>query len=571
MGNKYTEFQRLKKRQKAKVDSGRKGGITRGLQVTAERIERLRLEEEAERLRVEEEARLEREQLIEEHKNLSHAEQVQLLRIQGERDLYIFATQVCEFGHNPDIKGPRITEDQKELLDWLQSGHDDWLSIVLCPRDTLKSTCLQAYVLWRLVKNPNLRVLLYGEVHEQAKKRLSVIKRVIETGEMFNLCYGNLKGNIWNEDMITLNTRKHASIREANIETAGLDVVVNARHFDLVVPDDLHSERNTKTKEQIDDVRIKVELLQPLLTSGGKMIMAGVFWSDTDIHTEMMGNPDARVYLRDVLNDDGSSRYPHQLPLEELDKKKNFMRSDLFHCHYRMNPVPKDSARFKREYFIEIDRVQVKNLRIYILIDPAGDPTSETASKRDSDYFGMTVAGITSSGDIVCLDFFRERMSPTEAIEQAITFMLRYKPYVIGIEKTGIGNMGFYLKEELRKRGMFAAVIDLQPRGRSKFQRVMELEPYARTRRIFIVKDAMMKEEFYAEIVRFPKAKHDDICDSFAYVLDLITDYGKSVEDDNPDEIAHNLRELNPISQSYWHDFHKAEKKDNKNWIEDFI
>jgi len=131
--------------------------------------------------------------------------------------------------------------------------------------------------------------------------------------------------------------------------------------------------------------------------------------------------------------------------------------------------------------------------------------------------------------------------------------------------------MGFYLKEELRKRGMFAAVIDLQPRGRSKFQRVMELEPYARTRRIFIVKDAMMKEEFYAEIVRFPKAKHDDICDSFAYVLDLITDYGKSVEDDNPDEIAHNLRELNPISQSYWHDFHKAEKKDNKNWIEDFI
>lgn len=493
------------------------------------------------------------------HPPVTNERLVRLMADRGVSDLPYFAMTICGFSHNPDPEGPRMTEDQGELLAWLSAIEEHGLDtfLVLCPRDTLKSTCLQAYVLWRIVRNPNIRILLYGEVHEQAQKRLAVIKRVLETGRFFKLCYGDMRSPQWNEDMVTVATRTNRALRESTIETAGLDVVVNSRHFDLIIPDDLHSEKNTKTRDQIDGVKEKVALLQPLLSKGGKMLVAGVFWNDGDVHVQMSEDQAIERFIRSAFVDDEKKvpRYPHQLPLEVLAKKESRMPSDLFACHYLMDPVPKANAKFKLEYFIEIPRAAVPRTRNYLLIDPAGDPTSGSIEKRDSDYFGFVNWGVTEASDMVGLDFFRAKLDPTEAIEQAIAFILRYKPLLVGVETTGIGNMKFYLKEKIRELGLFAVVIDLLPGGRSKYDRIMQLEPMARTRRVFIVEDAQGKRDFYDEAIRFPKAKHDDLIDPSAYMIDILRDYGcipMDAGDDEPDQVPANLRELNPASQRHW-------------------
>lgn len=507
------------------------------------------------------------------------------LRIKGEESFFFFLSEICEFGYNPDPNGPRITSDQKELCDWLQKTYEDkesnFLNMVLAPRDTLKSTVLQGFALWLIIKNPDVRILFYGEVHEQAQKRLAVLKRVITSCRTFKFCYGNLDGSAkglpWNENLMVTSNRKNTSIREATVETAGLDVVVNSRHFDWVFPDDLHSERNTKSRDQIENVREKVQLLMPLLTKGGKMVFAGVFWNDSDFHTRLIEEHSPNLFRRGAYLDEAETipRYPVALPLEELKKKRKFMTGDQFSCHYLLDPVSKESQKFKKEYFNEIADADFNSLRTFLLIDPAGDPTSEKSEKKDSDYVGMVVVGVNSLFDICVRNMFMGRVNPTEAIEVALAYMLKYNPYVIGIERAGMGNMKHYLEEELRKRGRFAVVEDMLPKGRSKYQRILELEPLARRRKIFIATESRHKDDFYDQITKITtgiKAKHDDLVDPLAYILDVLKMYGVGVVDDESENfIPVELRNLDPISKDYWMSVNKAkEKKNTTKWVNEF-
>ena len=509
---------------------------------------------------------------------------LEALSVQGREDFYFFAKEICEFGLNPDPNGPRITEDQKELCVWLQEFYKNqdpnkWLAMILTPRDTLKSTVLQAFVLWLIVKNPDVRILLYGEVHEQAQKRLAVIKRVLQTCETFRDIYGNLDGSKrglpWNENLFVSGNRKNTAIREGTVETAGLDVVVNSRHFDWIFPDDLHSEKNTKSKDQIEAVKEKVQLLMPLKSKGGKICVAGVFWNDADVHTWIKDDLKPVLFHKQAYTDAEHTKtaYPHALPLVELDIRKKTMRQDLFSCHYLLDPVAADAFKFQREYFNIIPKSSFRVLRSYLIIDQAGDPTSETVERRDSDNTGMVLWGLNEHQDMILLDGFMGKVSPTEGIEEAIHLIMRYKPYVIGVERAGIGNMAFYIKEELRKKGFFAIVADCKPQGRSKVQRVMSLEPYARRRKMFIADECPIKEAFIEEAIRFPKAKHDDIIDPTAYILDLMKEYGtvdKDFIDDEDEKIPVDLMKLNPTSQDHWYAMRKSQEH-SKNMMEEFV
>lgn len=511
------------------------------------------------------------------------------MRTRGDEDLYFFIKEICEFGYNPDPKGPRITEDQKELCDFLQDLYNgvipkdvsEWIHMVLAPRDTLKSTVLQGFALWIIVKNPDVRILFYGEVHEQAQKRVAVLKRTITNCKTFKMCYGDLDGSAkglpWNENLMVTANRKNMAVREATIETAGLDVVVNSRHFDWIFPDDLHSERNTRTRDQIDGVQEKVQLLVPLLTKGGHLVFAGVFWNDSDFHTKLLEEYNPHLFRRSAYADTAHtiSKYPFALPIPELKKKMAIMTGDQFSCHYLLEPVSKTSQKFRKEYFMIVPDKNFNSVRTFLLIDPAGDPTSEQAEKRDSDFWGMVVVGVNGEFDLLIRDMFMERVDPTSAIEIAISFILRYNPYVIGIERTGLGNMHHYLQEELRKRGRFAVLEDMKPAGRSKYSRVVELEPLARRRKIFIAEEARHREDFFDQITKVTngiKAKHDDLIDPLAYITDMLKLYGVGMIDPGNDNfVPVELRNLDPVSRDYWMaQRNKAKSKESMTWVNEW-
>jgi len=537
--------------------------------------------------------------------SLSDEDLVKALRIKGEADFFTFASQICEFGLNPNPDGPHITEDQRELCDFLQAIYennfpkirqlvfksldpkvrvekgiekpedikiDEIDSLILCPRGTLKSTVLQAFALWIACKNPDTRILFYGEVHEQAQKRLAVLKQVITSCRTFRLCYGNLDGSSkklpWNENIAVLASRKNMAIREATFETAGLDVVVNSRHFDWIFPDDLHSEKNTGGKDQIEGVAEKVRLLTPLLDEGSKMVFAGVFWNDSDFHTQLVDNGKCNVFKRSAFSDEAEtvSAYPNTFSVKTLKAKAGKMSDSEFSCHYKLSPISGKTQVFPKERFGIIKRAEFNSLRNVLIIDPAGDPTAMNMEKRDSDYYGMAVWQMNGEQDFCFADGFNEICSPTEAIEYAIALIIRYKPFVIAIERAGMGNMKHYLQEEIRKRGIFAITTDLLPNGRSKLQRVIGWEPQVRRRKVFVAEENPVKNDFFDQITRVSvggiKAKRDELIDTFGYLMDVVRDFGTPQQQQvDEDAIPPEYANLNPSSQRHWMAVRKQDRE----------
>lgn len=513
------------------------------------------------------------------------AELLEAVRQKALHDLYFFAHTVCELGHNPNPKGPRVTDDQRELCAFMQAEAEapsKRIRAIFMPRGTLKTTILEAYVLWRLVKDPNYRILLYGEVHQQAQARMARIKRIITDCATFRRVFGDLdgskKGLPWNENVMTVGTREGGAVREGSIETAGLDVTVNARHFDEIIADDIESENNTKTKKAIEGIVEKIQLLIPLADQGATLTFIGTFWSDADAYVWLLDTQAQHVaeFRRSIYREDGvTPRFPNVLPQDEIDFRRSMLRKDIFACQYLLDPVPREDAIFKEEYFTRLPRAAIPDgTRYYILVDQAGDPTADQEQKRDSDYTGMVVWGVTPNQDLILMDVFRGRVNPTEAVEQLLVLYYRHRPKIIGIEKAGVGNLGFFVREALRRDGEFPLVEDVAPKGRSKYQRVMELEPLARRRKIYFCESAQATDVFVDEATRFPKAKHDDVIDAAAYIMDLLVLHGTPADPGTGDPILPRLVGLSETSKNYWYAHHKAQDKkaqEGRVWAREFV
>jgi hypothetical protein len=213
-------------------------------------------------------------------------------------------------------------------------------------------------------------------------------------------------------------------------------------------------------------------------------------------------------------------------------------------------------------------------LRNVLVIDPAGDPTSENSERRDSDFYGMEVWGMNGSQDFLLTDGFNEKCSPTEAVEFALTLIIRHKPFIVAIERAAMANMKSHLQDALRKRGEFAICDDLLPYGRSKLMRVSAMEPFVRRRKVFIAEECPIKDEFLDQVSRISvsgiKSKHDDLIDPFGYLPDVLKNYGMPVGQDDPNAIPADLMGLDDRSRDYWMSIRKGDRKRTESWAGEF-
>ncbi|MFQ5493627.1 MAG: hypothetical protein ACE5DX_05730 [Candidatus Dojkabacteria bacterium] len=501
----------------------------------------------------------------------------------GRRDLLYFGREILGYDWVNEV-------EHRELCDFLMSEDRKKIVVIACSRDTLKSTiCSQIYPLWRMAQGrTDLRVLLDSEVRDHSKARLNAIQAKLDTETWFRRCYGEWngksKGYKWNEEEATIAVREDTSIREASFETAGVDVVKNSRHYDLIVPDDCHSDNNSKSRTQIQKVMDHYRLLQPMLNPDGEFIIVCTWWDDKDANrwfVDMMGN-DVSLFERGAYLDEAQTkpRYPKRLPLKTLALKRKIMGTYLFSCQYLLNPVSTEDALFhESDIRITKDEDVPKLLRRYLLVDPAGDPTANSDEKRDSDNWAIGLLECSPSGSIFLRDLAWGKMDSTEGVEEIIKMITAYNPHVVGIEKVGLGNTGFYVKQKLRQMGRFAVVEDLNPGGRSKTARVDGLTPIVRMRKFHIVSSCPFREETIEEFIKFTrfgsKARHDDIVDMCAYVLDMIKKYGVALEEEKKDariSETERLMYLNPNSKKHWMAYHKMQAdKDGETWADEFV
>jgi hypothetical protein len=154
--------------------------------------------------------------------------------------------------------------------------------IVVMPRGTYKSTIGSVcYPIWRLLREPNLTILLDSELYTNSKNFIREIKGCFDS-ERMRMFFGDQVGSKWDETEIIIKSRTQ-NIKEASITAGGVGTTKVGQHYSLIIGDDLNSPQNSETPEKcqkvIDHMRYNLNILNP----GGEYVFIGTRYAERDV------------------------------------------------------------------------------------------------------------------------------------------------------------------------------------------------------------------------------------------------------------------------------------------------
>lgn len=185
-------------------------------------------------------------------------------------------------------------EVHKEAVRTLESNAKK--KIVVLPRGSFKSSLGSvAYPIWRLMKDPNLTILLDSEIYTNSKNFLREIKGHFAS-KAFMTFFGNQIGPKWDEGEIIISSRTR-NRKEASITVGGIETTKVGQHYDLIIGDDYNSSQNSDSPEKcqkvIDHFKYNLNILNP----GGEYLIIGTRYAELDVIGFLLSNVLEEKYL----------------------------------------------------------------------------------------------------------------------------------------------------------------------------------------------------------------------------------------------------------------------------------
>ena len=402
--------------------------------------------------------------------------------------------------------------------------------LVMLPRGTFKSSLVTiGFTLQFFLVNPDARILIDSETYSKAKNFLAEIKGHLEDNQKYREIFYTIHGcypddtkksssTRWTDAMVDLACRTIKK-KEPSISCSGIDKSINGMHYDLIIADDLHSEKNVTNKEQIEQVIEHYKLSFSLLDPGCPMIVIGTRWDYQDLYQYMLENERYRynVIIRKAIEDDGSLLFPERLTTEFLEEQKKSQGNYIFSCQYLNSPVDNDTATFKQSYFRALDweTIKLRPINWYMAIDPSMEGPY-------SDYAAFVLVGMDSSQELYVRQVHRAKMNYAQIINLMFDWNEKYKPKRIALETIATQkNIQYMLNNEQKSRRKWLPVEEIKSRTASKESRIQALAPFYEFGRIHHIKQSHQIDELEYELLHFPKGAHDDVIDALATILEI--------------------------------------------------
>lgn len=405
------------------------------------------------------------------------------------------------------------------------------LLLLLMPRGTFKTSVVTiGLTLQFFLQEPDGRVLLDSETFAKSKAFLREIKWHLESNEKYREVFKAIHGMypfetknkaiLWTDSELILPCRKR-SRKEPSISCAGIDVTKNGMHYDLIIADDLHSERNVTNKEQIEQVIDHYKLAFSLLDPGKPFIIIGTRWDYSDLYQHILDfeADDFNILKKSAYNDDGSLFFPEVLNEMELDKIRRRQGTSIFSKQYLNEPVSDENATFKRDKIVRKPWDEVKNRPVnwYLSVDPSYEGTY-------SDFAALVIAGMDYQRDLYVKHVVRKKLTYGEIIQEIFKL---YTESDVRIQKILIEtvatqkSIGIELANEQKRRNTWLPIQEIRSRQQSKEERIRGLAPFYEFNHIFHVKECPQIEELEYELLHFPTGRHDDVVDALANILEV--------------------------------------------------
>jgi len=431
-----------------------------------------------------------------------------------------------------DDSGPELVSFErfvKEILGYeLEWFHKEWFerqlahkrTLILAPRGHGKSTiCTIAYSLYRLLSHPDLRVLIVSNTAVQARAFLREIRAHLEANFWFQAHFGNLRVKPWNDLELSISTRSKKK-KEASITALGVLGPIIARHYDLIILDDVVDEENARSQKLRDKLLVwYYKVLLPALEPEGEIHIIGTRYHYLDLYGHLLEQEFREhhwVYcaIQEVKGRE-LALWEEKFSLKLLKEKQKEAGSIIFNSQYQNDVQLMRGAIFKKEWF-QYYQVLPGAVRLekFIGIDLA------LSQKESGDYFALVVCGRERrSGKVYVLDCIHTRLTFSKQLELTVNYFKKHNEPKAPVIRVCVEANAYQeaFAQKLREKGLPVKSII---RVKDKLSRAYQVQ--ARFENGEILFPSRGAEDLIEELLLFPESEHDDLFDAMEITISQI-------------------------------------------------
>lgn len=439
---------------------------------------------------------------------------------------------------------------------------------IAAPRAHAKSTSVtHAYTLAALLFRERQYAIIVSETVSQSVQFLGDLKKELIENEDLRSLFGVLElVKDTEEDLICRleGTDESGNSYLFRVQAKGAEQKVRglkwkSKRPDLIICDDIEGDEAVQNKERRDKFKRWFNgALLPCRSSNGIVRIVGTILHLDSLLEGLMperqlGSSRMKHLINDPLvqytnvktswksikfrahTDDFSQilwkdRWSKQKLIEERARYVVQGLGDVYSQEYLNVPLDESNTFFRRSDFLpRNDKDKELNLNYYITADLA------ISQRERSDYSVFCVAGLDDTGRLHLVDIIRDRMDSQQLVDTILTLQKLYRPRLFGIEAGVIQkSLGPFLNKEMLQTGIFVPLHLLKP-SVDKITRARSIQARMRANACKFTKDTEWYQTFEEELMRFPRDRHDDQVDAWAY-MGLMLD--KMQDADTPEEEA---------------------------------
>jgi len=274
----------------------------------------------------------------------------------------VFATHLWHY-----LRLPSPTPVQYQLADYLQNGPDR--RIIMAYRGCGKSFLTAGYVLWRLRRDPDCKVLVISAAQDRA--------------DAFSVfCHDLLRNWFMVKDLFPSDTQRFSKVafdvygakpdQSPSVRSSGIFGQITGSRADLIVADDVETPQSCETQLIRDKLRESIKEFDSVIKPGGEIVFLGTPHTQDSIYAKLeLAGYEPRIWpalyptakkLRDYygnrlapkikadLDEDkslaGHPVDPQRFNWEELEARQISIGKSTFNLQFLLDISLSDEERF---------------------------------------------------------------------------------------------------------------------------------------------------------------------------------------------------------------------------------
>ncbi len=415
---------------------------------------------------------------------------------------------------NPKYKPAWVHEEIAKYLEKVERGEIKRLILEVPPRFGKSQLATINFPAWYLGRHPDKEIITASYSGELAQE-FGGKTRDLVSDEVYKLIFPEI---VLKEDEQAKS--KWKTNKGGSYISVGVGGSLTGRGANLLIIDD-----PIKNREEADSevYRNKVwnwftSTAYTRLEKDAAIILIQTRWHLDDLTGRVLAQEGNK--WTEVKFPANEMLWPEKFSVDSLQEIRNVIGPYDYASLYMQSPILTENQEFKQEWFRPIERVEVErlNTRKYLTIDTA------LSDKDGADYTGFCENYIDQNNKWN-LAAYRLRLNPKDLVDYIFSLVDKRGGFEkIGIEKTAyLVGLKPFLEEEMRKRGRFLNIIELQHNQTQKEIRIRGLIPRYSSGNINHIKGECGNLE--EELLTFPKAINDDASDAAAYQLQVAEEY----------------------------------------------